>query len=33
MTLRFYDVEDRHQGDITMAHWISGPVVEMEAVP
>lgn len=28
LTLRFYDVSDEHQGDITKAHWISDPILE-----
>ena len=30
ITLRFYDVEDRYQGDITKAHWVSEPMVELD---
>ncbi|MEE9170068.1 MAG: multiheme c-type cytochrome [bacterium] len=29
-TLRFYDVSDDHQGDITKAHWISEPFLTEE---
>ena len=29
-TLRFYDVSDDHQGDITKAHWISEPFLKEE---
>ncbi len=28
LTLRFYDVADDHQGDISQAHWISEPILE-----
>ena len=30
LTLRFYDVSDEHQGDITKAHWISDPILVEE---
>ena len=28
MTLRFYEISDEHQGDLSKAHWISEPFLE-----
>jgi hypothetical protein len=30
ITLRFYDIYDWHQQDITKAHWVSEPIIEEE---
>jgi hypothetical protein len=30
ISIRFYDVSDEHQGDITKAHWISEPILKKE---
>ena len=27
LSIRFYDVSDEYQGDITKAHWISNPIL------
>ncbi len=28
MTMRFYEISDEHQGDLSKAHWISEPILE-----
>jgi hypothetical protein len=30
ITLRFYDIYDWHQQDITKAHWVSEPFIKEE---
>ena len=32
ITLRFYDIYDWHQQDITKAHWVSEPILEKKVV-